>query len=132
MWAAAAPAWAEHSEYVDRRTAAATPRRLELAGVHPGQRVLELASGPGGLGLAAARLVGPNGQVVISDVVHEMTSIAAARAKAQGLDNVTTLNLDLEQIDQPSASFDAVLCREGLGFGDDSRSLSAHTLCAMD
>jgi ubiquinone/menaquinone biosynthesis C-methylase UbiE len=87
---------------------------LELAGVHVGSRVLELAAGPGGLGLVAARIVGPSGQVVISDFVHEMTSIAAARAAARGLDNVTTIELDLEQIDQPSESFDAVLCREEL------------------
>ena len=43
-----------------------------------------------------------------------MTAIAAARAKARGLANVTTRVLDLEQIDEPDESFDVVLCREGL------------------
>jgi SAM-dependent methyltransferase len=81
--------------------------------------VLELACGPGGLGLAAARLVAPGGHVVLSDVVAEMTSIAAARAESLGLANVSTSVLDLDRIDQPDASYDVVLCREGLMFALD-------------
>ena len=81
--------------------------------------MLELASGPGGVGLAAARLVAPGGEVVVSDVVAEMTAIAAARAAALGLDNVRTRELDLEEIDEPSGSYDVVLCREGLMFATD-------------
>lgn len=41
-------------------------------------------------------------------------SIAAARARARGLRNVRTMTLDLSAIDQPDASYDVVLCREGL------------------
>jgi SAM-dependent methyltransferase len=81
--------------------------------------VLELACGPGGLGLAAAERVGPEGAVVLSDVASEMTAIAARRAAERGLDNVTTAVLDIEHIDQPDASYDVVLCREGLMFALD-------------
>ena len=49
----------------------------------------------------------------------EMTAIAAARAAALGLDNVSTRVLDLEAIDEPDASYDVVLCREGLMFAPD-------------
>jgi SAM-dependent methyltransferase len=48
-----------------------------------------------------------------------MAEIAAARAKERGLDNVRTRVLDLEEIDEPDASFDVVLCREGLMFAVD-------------
>jgi ubiquinone/menaquinone biosynthesis C-methylase UbiE len=119
MWAGVAPSWHEHADYVDTRGAVVTERMLALAAPQPGERVLELACGPGGLGLAAAERVGPRGEVVLSDVVAEMTAIAAARAKAIGLRNVTTLELDLEQIDQPDGSYDLVLCREGLMFAPD-------------
>src|SRR6185437_2474020 len=34
--------------------------------------------------------------------------------RARGLVNVVTRDLDLDQIDEPDTSFDAVLCREGL------------------
>jgi SAM-dependent methyltransferase len=119
MWAAVAPGWAEHAAYADARGAAVGEVMLALATPQPGDRVLELACGPGGLGLAAAERVAPGGEVVLSDVVPEMTSIAAARASALGLPNVATRELDLEQIDEPDASYDIVLCREGLMFVPD-------------
>jgi len=114
MWAAVAGSWGDQAAYLDARGAVVGERMLELSRPQPGERVLELACGPGGLGLAAARRVAPGGQVVLSDVVAEMTSIAATRAAALGLGNVTTCELDLERIDQPDGSYDVVLCREGL------------------
>jgi len=119
MWAGVAPSWEEHADYVDARGAAITERMLELAAPQPGERVLELACGAGGLGLAAAARVAPGGEVVLSDVATEMTAIASARAAAAGIDNVTALQLDLERIDQPDGSYDLVLCREGLMFAPD-------------
>ncbi len=77
---------------------------------------MELACGPGGLGIAAAERVGPGGEVVLSDVVPEMTSIASQRARSRGLGNVSDRELDLEGIDEPDASYDVVLCREGMMF----------------
>lgn len=91
-----------------------TALMLQLAQPQPGERVLELACGPGGPGLAAAPLVHPGGEVVLSDVAAPMTAIAASRATALGLRNVTARVLDLERIDEPDASYDVVLCREGL------------------
>lgn len=114
MWASVAGAWGEHADFVDKRIAPITTRMLEVSQPGPGQRVLELACGAGGAGLAAATLVGPTGEIVLSDVVPEMTAIAQSRAEALGLTNVTTSVLDLEQIDQPDASYDVVLCRDGL------------------
>ena len=119
MWASVAGGWAEHAEYVDARGASITEEMLELSQPRPGDRVLELACGPGSVGLAAARRVAPGGEVVMSDVAAEMTAIAAARADALGLDNVTTRVLDIERIDQPDCSYDAVVCREGLMFAPD-------------
>jgi enediyne biosynthesis protein CalE5 len=116
MWAGVAESWGEHAEYVDARSASITRKMLELSAPRPGERVLELACGAGGLGFAAAPLVAPGGEVVLSDVVPEMTSIAAARAETRGLSNVRTCVLDLEQIEQPDHSYDVVLCREGLMF----------------
>lgn len=119
MWTAVAPHWEEHAAYVDARGAEIAEAMLALSLPQPGERVLELACGPAGLGLAAAARVAPDGEVVVSDVVAEMTAIAAASAAALGLGNVTTRVLDLEEIDEPDASFDVVLCREGLMFASD-------------
>ena len=119
MWAAVAPAWAEHADYADTRGAAITASMLELSAPQPGERVLELACGAGGVGIAAAKLVGPAGEVMLSDIAAEMTTIAAARAAALGLGNVRTLTLDLDDLAQPDQAYDVVLCREGLMFALD-------------
>jgi len=119
MWASVAGSWADHAEYADARGAAAAERMLDLTLPRPGERVLELACGPGGLGLAAAKRVAPQGEVVVSDVAAEMTSIASTRADALGLSNVSSRVLDLERIEEPEGSYDVVLCREGLMFALD-------------
>ena len=119
MWSAVAPAWDEHAAYADARGAEIGARMLEIAAPGPGDRVLELACGPAGLGLAAAARVAPGGEVVVSDVAPEMTAIAAARARAAGLANVSARVLDLEDIAEPDGGFDVVLCREGLMFAVD-------------
>src|SRR5215212_8226991 len=106
LWASVAPAWAEHADYVDERAAVITAAILERARLQTGERVLELACGPGGAGLAAAKIVAPAGEVVLSDVAAEMTAIAAARARALGLVNVRTLTLDLDDLAQPDQAYD--------------------------
>src|ERR687895_799609 len=119
MWAAVAPAWAEHAAYADARGAEVAERMLELTAPAPGERVLERAGGPAGLGLAAAARVAPDGEVVLSDVAAERTAIAAARAAALGVRNVPARVLDIEAIEEPDGAYDVVLCREGLMFAAD-------------
>ena len=116
MWAAVAEQWGEHADDVDERGAAISNAMLTAAHIQPGDEVLELACGTGGVGIAAANHVGATGRVVLSDVVPEMVAIAGRRAQQRGLTNVETAILDLEQIAQPHCTFDAVLCREGLMF----------------
>ena len=119
MWSSVAPAWRDHADDVDARGAALAARMLELAAPGPGDRVLELACGPGGLGIAAARRVGGAGEVTLSDVSGEMLEIAGARAAEAGLANVRLRRIDFEEIDEPDGAFDVVLCREGLMFAID-------------
>ena len=119
MWASVAGGWAENADYVDERSTETTAELLARSRPQPGERILELACGPGGVGLAAAELVAPGGEVVLSDVVPEMTATAAQRADALGLGNVRIRVLDLESIDEPDASYDVVLCREGMMFAAD-------------
>src|SRR5438552_14593728 len=58
-------------------------RAAELAGVGPGSRVLDVATGTGDLALELARRVSPRGEVVGSDFAEAM--LARARAKAAAL-----------------------------------------------
>ena len=114
IWSAAAPSWGEYADYIDARSIAVTHAMIDAAGLRLGENVLELACGPGGLGMAAAEVVGPDGSVVLSDIAPEMTALAEERARVRALGNVSVRQVDLEAIEYPDASFDAVLCREAL------------------
>ena len=117
MWNSVAGAWDQQADFVDAYLAAPTDALLGAAGIGPGSNVIELACGPGGAGIAAARWVGGAGRVVLADVAPGMVEVAARRSA--DLPQVSTLVCDQVQIDAPDASFDAVIVRHGLMFVDD-------------
>ncbi len=124
MWGSVAESWGEHADHVEERAEAVTRLMIDAVRPAPGEEVLELACGGGGLGLAIADHVAPDGRVVLSDVAPEMVAIASRRAARRahvGGDaaQVSAQVLDLEHIDMPDHSFDVVVCREGLMFALD-------------
>ena len=86
---------------------------IDALELQPGERVLDLAAGPGEAGLLAAELVLPGGVVISSDQSEAMVELARARAGELGLENVEFRVINAESIDLPVASVDAVLCRWG-------------------
>jgi SAM-dependent methyltransferase len=117
IWDSVAPGWEANAAFVDEQLAPATGALLDAAGVGEGDRVLDLAAGPGGAGLAAAARVGSSGSVVLSDVAAEMVAAAGRRASADA--RVSTAVFDQSAIDFPDASFDAVINRHGLMFVEE-------------
>ena len=117
QWSAVADAWDANTEYVDSHSAAATEALVKALDVVRGDRLLELAAGPGTLGARWSELVGTTGRVVLSDVAPGMVEVA--RKRTAGLDNVEVEVLDASSIDKPDASFDVVVCRMGLMFTPD-------------
>jgi ubiquinone/menaquinone biosynthesis C-methylase UbiE len=80
----------------------------------PGMRLLELAAGVGETGFLAAELIAPGGGTLIcSDGAEAMLNAAEQRAAELKLANVEFKQIELEWIDLPTASVDAVLCRWG-------------------
>ncbi len=118
MWSSVSDAWAQHATFIDARGEKVTEWFVDATAPAQGDRVLELACGPGAVTLAVAGLVDP-GEVVASDVAIEMADIAVARAHSRGLYNVHGRRLDIEEIDLPAGSFDIVYCRDGLQFATD-------------
>ena len=112
-WSTVAPDWAELSDRIDRQLKRAADWIMDAAALKPGERVLELAGGPGTLSILAARAVGPSGRVLYSDFAEPMVDAARERLAAEGLPSVECRVIDAEAIDAPDASFDAVLCRMG-------------------
>jgi ubiquinone/menaquinone biosynthesis C-methylase UbiE len=90
---------------------------VELAGVTPGSKVLDVATGIGEPAVTAARRVQPNGKVLATDISPEMLAIGRERAEKLGLQNIIEFReSDAESLKLPDKSFDAVLCRMGLMF----------------
>jgi ubiquinone/menaquinone biosynthesis C-methylase UbiE len=104
---------------------AATEMMLDMAGVQPGSRVLDVASGTGDSTLMAARRVGATGSVLAADISASMLNVAAETARKEGLTNVETRVVDAENLSLDADSFDAVICRIALMlFPNPARALT--------
>jgi ubiquinone/menaquinone biosynthesis C-methylase UbiE len=84
-------------------------RLVELAGLRPGERVLDLGCGRGASLFPAAEAVGPRGEVVGLDLAPTMLAETAAEAERRGLTWVRVREGDAEQPTEPEGSFDAVV-----------------------
>ena len=93
----------------------------------PGDTVLELAAGVGDSGLLAARRVGENGRVLITDFAPEMVAAAQRRAAELGIANAEFRALDAEQMDLGADSVDGVICRSGYMLMVDPAAAFAET-----
>jgi ubiquinone/menaquinone biosynthesis C-methylase UbiE len=76
---------------------------LRLAGLAPGERFLDVAAGPGGLSLPAARL---GAKVLATDWSPAMIDCFEARAREEGLDEAQGSVMDCHALDLPDDSFD--------------------------
>jgi ubiquinone/menaquinone biosynthesis C-methylase UbiE len=122
-------AWNLCAERYDRcLTEPFTPfaqRLVALAQLKRGQKVLDIATGSGLAAFLSASLVGPEGEVIGTDLSDAMIQLARKRACAESLDNVKFLQMDAENLEFPSESFDVVLCALGLMlFPDPDKALS--------
>ncbi len=82
---------------------------LAVAGLHPGQTVLDLGSGGGLDVLLSARRVAPGGTAYGLDASPDMLTLARANAAAAGVTNATFLHGHIEDIPLPDAHVDVVI-----------------------
>lgn len=95
--------------------------RLVQQVVRPGDRVIDVASGPGGVAIAAARA---GASVTGLDVAPSLLAQARARAAAAGLD-VRWVEADMTAIPEPDAVYDRVLSAFGAMFASDPYAMAA-------
>src|SRR5215208_3006738 len=125
QWDKASAGWKKHSDFIDESVSQISDRLVELASVSAGSRVLDIAAGYGEPSLTAARVVGPNGKVVATDISAEMLAYGRERAAAAGLDNIEFVQSDAVSLDFPAGSFDAALSRWGIIFDPDGEGAAA-------
>ncbi|MGH2984332.1 MAG: class I SAM-dependent methyltransferase [Solirubrobacterales bacterium] len=125
QWDRAASGWRKWTELIDEAAGGISERLVELAGVEPGSRVLDVAAGYGEPSLSAARRAGAEGAVVATDISAEMLAFGRERTKAAGLDNVEFMQADASALDFPHESFDAAVSRWGIIFEPDAEGAAA-------
>ena len=113
-WEAAAAGWAKWEGKLSTELSGATDTLIDMAGVRPGMRVLDVACGAGSQSIRLAARVGPNGSVLASDISATMLEHVRENAARAGTSNIETLESAAEDLDKSIAPFDASICRFGL------------------
>ena len=101
-------------------------------GVRPGARVLEIGPGNGSYTLAAARLAGPEGEVVAVDVSPKMIERVIEKMAREGVENVDARVGNVFMLPFKAADFDSAYMMMVLGeIPDPSRAIAEiHRLLA--
>lgn len=86
---------------------------VEMSGVRPGMRVLDLAGGTGDLSALFADAVGDSGAVVLTDINAAMMRVGRDRLLDEGHAQVTFCQASAEVLPFADAAFDCVC----IGFG---------------
>jgi ubiquinone/menaquinone biosynthesis C-methylase UbiE len=110
--------WRKYDAVESRLSARLSERMLDLAGVRPGTRLLDLATGRGEPVIRAARRVGPRGLVVGVELSDDLLQMARDKAAREGLSNLELQVGDAQRLEGfPVGGFDVVTSRWGLMYG---------------
>jgi ubiquinone/menaquinone biosynthesis C-methylase UbiE len=94
-------------------------RTIELAGLKPGDQVLDVCCGTGASAIPAAVKVGATGTVLAVDLAESLLALGRQKAEQKGLDNIEFRSGDFTNLGLPSESFDAIICVFGIFFVPD-------------
>jgi ubiquinone/menaquinone biosynthesis C-methylase UbiE len=91
-------------------------RLVDLAGIEPGTKILDVGCGVGAASLPAARRTGRNGLVIGIDSAPEMVRRAWAEAEKAGVTNIMFDKFDAQDIPYAKETFDVVISSMVLGY----------------
>jgi len=117
-----AAAWDKWFPILEDGAQVLSDRMVALAGIGPGDRVLDVATGLGEPAATAARAVGVSGHVDGVDLSPGMLDFAQRRADRLGLTNLSFREADANALEVPEQPYDAILCRWGLMFMQDLKA----------
>lgn len=100
---------------------------IQLSGVQPGQRVLDLAGGTGDLAAKFANNVGEQGQVILADINAAMLQVGRERLLDQGV-LVDYAQVNAESLPFANNSFDIITMAFGLRNVTDKEAALASML----
>ncbi len=94
-------------------------RTVEYLALHRGAHVLDVCCGSGASALPAAEIVGTPGTVLGLDISERLLALARAKAAERGFAHAQFRIGELERLDVPPRTFDAVVCVFGVFFTPD-------------
>jgi ubiquinone/menaquinone biosynthesis C-methylase UbiE len=97
---------------------------LAEAGIRPGERILDLATGTGIVAREAAPFVGERGRVVALDINPAMMAVGQSLPEPAGA-SIEWLEGNAAALPLPDAAFDVVLCQQGLQYFADRPAAAA-------
>ncbi len=100
--------WKKGFENEDREVYRKRNEILAATGVKPGMAVADVGAGTGLFTMLFAQAVSPGGRVYAVDISRAFIEHIGERAKAEGLDNVTTILTKGTETELPEASVDLV------------------------
>ena len=100
--------WKKGFENEDREVYAKRNEILAATGVKPGMAVADVGAGTGLFTMLFARAVQPGGRVYAVDISQAFIEHIGERARAEGMDNVTTILTKGTETELPEASVDLV------------------------
>ncbi|MGE0041161.1 MAG: class I SAM-dependent methyltransferase [Vicinamibacterales bacterium] len=112
---------AAYEAFWARQLRPAQDQLLAMAGIRPGEAVLDIACGTGLVTRRAAELAGPGGSVVATDLSEQMVALTRQACEGDGLAPVRALRMGAEKLELPDASFDVALDALGLMYVPDVR-----------
>jgi enediyne biosynthesis protein CalE5 len=117
-WDSVARGWQKWWKTFENGAQKVSDRLIELANVHSGDKVLDVATGIGEPAISAAKIVGKSGHVTATDISSEMLAIAEERARSTGLHEIIEFNQnDAESLElETNQAFNSIICRWGLMF----------------
>jgi arsenite methyltransferase len=98
---------------------------LAIAGLQPGEMVLDLGSGGGIDCFLAAKMVGPEGRVIGLDMTPDMIKLARRNAKKLGVTNVDFRFGEMEDIPLPDESVDVIISNCVINLSPDKDAVFA-------
>jgi len=88
---------------------------IDMSGVRPGNKVLDLAGGTGDLTRKFSKIVGPTGKVVLADINSSMLNVGRDRLTDQGyVGNIEYVQANAECLPFEDNTFDVITIAFGL------------------
>lgn len=127
LWDALALNRERHREWTRAVGLPVTGWLVTAVAVQAGETVLEIAAGAGDVGFAILQQARAGVRLISSDVSPAVVDVARRAAVQQGLDEIDFRVLDAQDLDMPSSSVDAVVCRWGYMLMQDPAAAFSET-----